>query len=808
MIGNSYVQVPITGEYGNPAPPVKQRSYRPFYWQRKLWCIHHTKPDDGGLFSDIKTIYRSADGGQTWVKVKELPQAADTSFRMEFWVDQINEYLQICYYNADNNLEIKRFNCNVQDFDATWTSSGITGSFTVYDFFARTDGKFVVCARYGTMPQYIIVDPSAVDPVPVWGAMTEIPLPFIGSLYFWCLGANNRLHLIAIQELTPANKVWHMNVAADGTAAGIQTVDTDFGFEFFSNMVPFKAGSDTYIMIWGRYRGDEEFTMRAASLHAKSEAAPTWTKTDTWIPPNNNDYDLTAIGDVVLAVSATSDFLGGEYIKFRNGKWDDQPTRFWHDDTRSFFYHHGNNLNGEYGVVFRSNDKFYHFLVVPNDKFDACYQQVFLPPVKEMDPVESATWVGEGKIRQSEHLVNGPWRVAADALYMTGYSDTYMDWMHVFRSKDNGRSWEVQDAANAGPFFGVPAWNPATKKITLLFYAKVNPTTPGEQSLAMKDFDTATNTWGPVYATVGGPKDPTIYALVIKPNGQKVAFFSDSWDMAYYPTTYQWYFSVWTLAGGWTTPVRYTDNNTDTDNDEILFGGATLDEATGNIHLTWQYSAAWGGAKSFYHRVLNDDLTLGTASLIVQNTLSGPREESDFSVGPPTVIFKDKVYVMFKMGWKDKYTTPTSGYYYMMVGDPKDAPATWTKRKVATLRVTDVPGNMPDEMDMTAVVKGDKLIFLYNDLTGPSGVSGDYSGKYGGVMRVYRIETSDGVAWSMPKLFFDMWGSSEGLYFSGATDIGTGMADGIGVFGHFVNGNAVTCGLYICRGGEAVNYAY
>lgn len=795
----SYSAVKIGAEYGTPKPAGRQRSWRPFQYGRTLWSVIHVKPEGGGLFDDIKTIHKSDDQGKTWEPVLEIANSAGTAFRMEFWVQQVAHHLWILTWSDTDVLTVIGFNCDTEAIDWVGPATGVdmTG-FTVFDYFPRSDGSHIVCGRKDAKPHYLIADASA-----VWGEVTLVDVAPLSYVMEFCLGTADRLHIM-IMELLTVNHVWHVSVEADGTQNTLQSVDTDFGFEFFSNMVMTSTGT---VVIWGRYRGEEESTVRAASLHALSEPEPEWTKTDTFIPPNNDTYDLIAMDDHVIALGVAASTQGLEYLVFRlDGTWTDWPVVMYQGPDH-VYDPHGNKLGDTWAPVFRSDEKFYYFLA-DTTPVPPCYTEVRLPEVSEYNPWY-LPYSGEKWVTLYPGVHNGPWRIGSD-LYTSAHCDWQPDlWAHVFRSTDNGRTWKVQDAANAYDPTGLVCYDEERGVLTSAYDEWVTP----PYGLALKDFDPKTNTWQPRYALAGDDvRWFWISSLIIKPNGEKVVFLqARTSSVAAGFIEYQLYYTVWTEeSDAWTTPLLYTDDTKPPEN-WVYFRGATLDPATGNIHIIWEYQTSGSNPDiEFYHRVLLDDLTLGPATYLDKDTWPSTNNYRTLVFGPPTVIFSDKVFVLFNKGMP---SGPVTGYYYAWVGSPAALPDTWEEVRLVDLAYTEYPGTDYDDMIIGGVVRGGKLIMIYHDRTGPSG---EYEDEFPAVPQMWKIESADGVLWSQPELFFDFWPLDSALYNLNLADIGTGMVDGIGVFANLMSSDVV-CGLYKCSAsgdgdgsgaGSTANHAY
>lgn len=353
----------------------------------------------------------------------------------------------------------------------------------------------------------------------------------------------------------------------------------------------------------------------------------------------------------------------------------------------------------------------------------AFYVPVQFPPKRTGDPKQEVVLGSTGQ-------VYGAWRFG-NAIYAYGIESTAESRGHVYRSLDDGQTFETMDAATSRNW-GWPYFDPANHRIVVAVLQT-------DATTAFADFDLLTNTWGAVYGA-GGPDTRArgSGALLVKSSGDRCIVYE-----ANLGSDSRIYLSVWN--GSWSVPQLISTNFAT--GVVVGFRGAQLEPASQNIHVIY------GNSPVLYYRV-----RLADGSLSAITDLTGI--VSGVSFGCPLVFFKSKVYIANMTYNKN---------YYVAAGTPAAVPSSFTQVFVAAAERTN--------LDAFAFVSadGNRLIYLYTDKNGDGGhVTTDYS------WRIYKTESTDGSTWSTPVKFFDFWPSWYNVACLSATDIGTGGADGIG----------------------------
>jgi hypothetical protein len=374
----------------------------------------------------------------------------------------------------------------------------------------------------------------------------------------------------------------------------------------------------------------------------------------------------------------------------------------------------------------------------------------------ELPEVDSTSNPGFSMSPHGNHY--GPWKVGA-ALYAFLWANAASA-ANVWRSMDDGQSWQQMDPANT--LLGAynrprAAFDPASGIITVAYVLGTSSTAV----LRLRDFDTATNLWGAEYAASGPPARMSTAGLVNKANGDRVLFFAGLLGTSDQRTMY----SRWN-GSTWSAPVLVADNVTSGGSNE--FRGAAIETASQNIHVLYSHSdTAFNPPIGFYHRVLQADLTLGAITTL--DTMVDRRV--DLALGLPLTFFGGSVYVWMLRG--------TS--YNAKVGSPASLPTSFTEVFIADAPSPDfAPDGSGNDQDLIGLVSasGTQLTVLFIWVIGPWGDDYAYS------KELYRTNSTNGTTWSTPTLFFDYWPSWQMQDFFSVTDLGaSGGVDDIGIFG-------------------------
>ena len=351
----------------------------------------------------------------------------------------------------------------------------------------------------------------------------------------------------------------------------------------------------------------------------------------------------------------------------------------------------------------------------------------------------------------------GPWKVGA-ILYAFLWGNAASP-ANVFRSIDDGLSWQQMDAANTilGDYNRPrAAFDASTGIITVAYVLGTGSTAV----LRLKDFDTSTDLWSAEYAATGPACNMQDAGLVIKATGEKVFFFHGLQGTSDGRT-------MWTQWNGtaWSTPVLFADNVASGGGN--AFRGAAIEPESQNIHVVYQHSATSFGNPTFYHRVLKSDLTLGAVTTL--DTMVDARV--DLSTGLPLTFFDGKVYVWMLRG--------TS--YNAKVGSPASLPSSFTEVAIADAPTPNwAPDDSGNHQDLIGLVSADgsQLIVLFIWEIGPIGDDDSLD-----TVQMHRTNSTNGTTWSTPALWFDFWPTVLGQSTFSAVDLGTGGVDGIGAFG-------------------------
>lgn len=710
-------------------------------------------------------LYRSTDQGKTWASVLQLPTSSDDAKRHYYSTYYWQPYLFIGYYRTDGSIGITRYDFNSLT-KVDYSGSGLTdwGRFEIWQ---RNGISAVVIVAQGNVAnpnvRYVVLTPPA-----TWGPVTTVP--FTGfSDGIWCgssRGSSDRVHHFV---RTPAGVYHHNYVLANdvkGTSQVLGVTDTNPCTE------PLYISNEDRILVL--FRGTPPKSARSQS----GTTTPTWT---IQTPPTmEQEYRLAANqSEMAPGLSITASGTGLQQSKFEGDEWGFPHTIYTGDKTIIDIAALGlSPAKQKLGTVIRTAEGDYHFLYATQPAGTrpspaGLYANVQFPtPVDPNEDILPVVEMGTGDV--------GPWKVG-NALYAWGIQWYPNFYGHVFRSLDNGASWECVDQEETN-WSGVVCFDRPGNRII----GMQCPFTTGEsgKNSFLRDFDLATHTWGAPYGHVLLPDNVRTNndeaLLTVKSNGD-LALLYETRPGNIPRVNYRRYSSgVWS-ANDVVTPGSPTGS--------YNLASAYMDPVSQNIHFLYQFQPTSTFDYYYYHRIVRDNGSLTVPILLDKQGGNGGVVTPAYNRA--IVFFKGKVYIFFVHG--------SFREYVVKVGTPAAEPVGFTEVIVANANY------YSGYMTAFLSADGSRMIALWTDGSGIEGFDYGYS------VQIWRTESTDGIKWSDPVLFFDYWGFDISPAFLSAYDIGEGGVDGIGcIVGWW---SSQTEYLWKCGGGssssaEISNHAY
>jgi hypothetical protein len=286
------------------------------------------------------SVFRSTDQGETWTEAATIPCLNDGAVTRCYATRESGRYLWIGYVDAARKYSLVRFDMTTDTLSTPYQSGiSLQGNNVWFELLLRSDDTLVFVFLMQP-PRYLTCTTAG-----TWGSLTSVPFGFTVNGGSVGMGANDRMHFIAIQ-------------ASDG--AHYQTsVDASYALESAAPTGYVPAGMPYYgpcnIVAVNMLGGVYMVTMHInanSSVRGRSQANPvSWTLEAA--PAVSDPYwrNLVPMGTYAIGLSQVDNFSVEAQTLLQDGTWT-APVKLFTDPLNYPQYLAGNRLADRYGVVY------------------------------------------------------------------------------------------------------------------------------------------------------------------------------------------------------------------------------------------------------------------------------------------------------------------------------------------------------------------------------------------------------------------------------------------------------------------------